>query len=216
MSFVGPPLVYNGPNAELVNELIAFAFSEQPLSSVGPDEVRDDVVIITNVRHALDGAVGTNDELDVAIEPATMRRLMNSDDPDYDDCRLSWLDLKENLAGEYIPSRFSVNLKTSHKAALERILPLFMAYHERNVPLEDHIARLLGGSPRGPETNDRDCVANEVAADLLHCVKNRSMNGATTNFWESLFQVYLQGLWPCGWQGIWPTSGKFVAWRRRM
>lgn len=210
----GPPLLYDGPNASLVNPVIAFAFGEQVLSSVGPDEVRDDLVIITDLRRAIEFAAGYDDEAQIAIEPAVMRRLANMDDLG-EGCSLGWLNLREHMAAEHLGYDRRPGRNNRLKSALEKMKPLFMAYHEPYIPFEDHLDRLLPAPPHGPRGDDRDDILNEVRHDLMNCAENRTINGDTSNFWESLLRVYMEGLWPCGWQGVWPTSGKYIAWRRR-
>ena len=34
------------------------------------------------------------------------------------------------------------------------------------------------------------------------------------HFWERLFGLYRRGQWPCGWRGVYPRPGKFVAYQR--
>lgn len=101
-----PPVLYNGPNAALVNEVIAFALSDKVLASVGPDEVRDDLVIITDVQRAIELAVDQEEESRFAIDPAVLRRMWYADDPALhspdEDFYRCWADFRENMVPECI------------------------------------------------------------------------------------------------------------------
>ena len=40
--------------------------------------------------------------------------------------------------------------------------------------------------------------------NALHwCAAKRACHGAVDNFWERLFGLYAEGLWPCGREGEW-------------
>jgi hypothetical protein len=208
-----PPVLYDGPNADLVNEVIAFGFGERVLSSMGPDEIRDDLVIITDVRRAIELAADQEEESQIAIDPAVMRRMMNVDEWD-GDFSLCWQDLSGHMVADHIWNGRWNDWEQVHGHTLKKIYPFFTARHESNVPLENHLEGLLSAPPRVRRAEHRGMVAQGVASDLLRCLENRAFNGVVSNFWESLLRVYMEGLWPCSWQGVWPTSGKFVAWRR--
>lgn len=56
-----------------------------------------------------------------------------------------------------------------------------------------------------PELNDLeypiddDSVCEEMYNELLLCAKSRFVCGKENKFFESLFQAYKLGVWPCGW-----------------
>jgi hypothetical protein len=53
-----------------------------------------------------------------------------------------------------------------------------------------------------------------MVSELWYCAENRAFNGLTDNFWERMFRLYQQGVWPCGGRGVFPSPGKFVVYRR--
>jgi hypothetical protein len=63
-----PPFVYDGPNAGLVNEVIACAFGDAILRGMGPQHSLPPSTIITDMRAAVDAAGGTGPRGLVDIE----------------------------------------------------------------------------------------------------------------------------------------------------
>jgi hypothetical protein len=53
-------------------------------------------------------------------------------------------------------------------------------------------------------------ISDDATADLCNCLQSRAIQGDTPGFFERMFKVYTQGLWPCGWDGDYP-DGRFIA-----
>jgi hypothetical protein len=53
-------------------------------------------------------------------------------------------------------------------------------------------------------------IFDDVTADLCNCLISRAVQGNAPGFFEDLFGVYKQGLWPCGWDGNYP-DGQLIA-----
>lgn len=54
-------------------------------------------------------------------------------------------------------------------------------------------------------TIDDDSVQEEIGAELELCARSRFVCGKDNKFFESLFNVYKLGGWPCGW-----NNGKMI------
>lgn len=52
-------------------------------------------------------------------------------------------------------------------------------------------------------------IFEEIQGDIYMCALNRLVNGKVDNFYEKLFEIYKEGAWPCGWEGIFP-EGKLI------
>ena len=55
-------------------------------------------------------------------------------------------------------------------------------------------------------SNECKEVWDDVYNDLIDCIKVRAIIGEKDNFFEKIFQVYLSGGWPCGWDGDYPNG----------
>ncbi|AAK78328.1 hypothetical protein BJV85_003671 [Clostridium acetobutylicum] len=49
-------------------------------------------------------------------------------------------------------------------------------------------------------------VWDDVYNDLMNCIKVRAILGKKNYFFEKIFQIYLSGGWPCGWEGNFPNG----------
>jgi len=197
---------YKGPNAALVNEVVDLWFSNRLLSAYGPPEQRPALKIVTDIGWVIANAKDTIFPVDPAGEA--------EEDFDY-----YWGDLLSNLTAECIYTSEWYEWKDEHAAAMRQLDAAFNVSEH----VETRLPANLGVGSRMPEWFDRETdvvswvrgyVCEEVG-DILHkCAENRAFNGRTENFWEQVFQLYDQGLWPCGWEGRWPSPGRIVAWRR--
>src|SRR5687768_1719691 len=102
MSASARSLAYEGPNADLVNEVIRLALGDEVFRWSGPDGMVGSTMIVSDVRRAVDAASGAGPEGDIPIERRAMQRLMNMEDLSDDYRTLTWHDLKENLVAKYI------------------------------------------------------------------------------------------------------------------
>ena len=212
------PNRYDGPNADLVNEVIEFAFSDRVFSSVGPDERWGSLMIVTDIRRAVDAAGGRGPESQFAVERAAMHELMNLQDLSGYELELNWYDLQARLLAKYIWTSRYYPWSKEHEEEL-RVLQSMGMRLTANDPwlLFEHLKKRLPEGPPGPDGSKgyyRTYIASASAADLMHCAENRAFNGMTENYWETLFRTYQMGLWPCGWHGTWPAPGGLMAWRR--
>jgi hypothetical protein len=217
-----------GEHTLLVEEVIDFAFGRNVLSAVGPAEETADAWGTNDLRLAVELNSGEG-------EHARLQLAANVDSSDWgstdllghniltgedlavsevrDELAWTWQDLTKNLVAELIwtaaywerPDR-----KTIHD-------PLFQAFH--GSPLERQMAArfrdiLPQAEPLPGWGHCGEQVAHNAVTDLWYCAENRAFNGSTDNFWERLFRLYRQGVWPCGWRGVYPEPGKFVAYRR--
>jgi len=130
-----------------------------------------------------------------------------------DELAWTWQDLTENLVAELIWT--ATYWERPERKAIHD--PLFRAFH--GSPLERQLAErfrniLPQAEPLPGWGHCGEQVAHNAVTDLWSCAENRAFNGLTDNFWERLFRLYGKGLWPCGWRGVYPGPGKFVAYRR--
>jgi hypothetical protein len=211
---VPPAFHYDGPNAGLVNEVIEFAFGDRVFSASGPDERRESVLLISDMRRAVSADGGQEPENYFPVERAAMQALMNSTNLSDDDLQFNWQDLRSNQIAKLIWTTQYYEWRKAHSEALRCVQSLD---RDNPRPLFDHlVARLLEG-PRAPGQTRGYCrgyVAHSAADSLRLCAENRAFNGRTDNHWERLFQTYQAGLWPCGWYGTWPAPGVLMAWHR--
>jgi hypothetical protein len=217
-----------GIHTPLVEEVIDFAFGDGVLSAVGPAEESDDAWITNDLRLAVEANGGEGDHsrfrLAADVEASNWgttallgHNLLTGEDLTLEDVRdeveWTWEDLTSNLVGELIgraecwghPDRKAIS-----KALFRRFLysPLERQLAERLRGLLPAVEPLPGWDHCGQQ------VAHNAVTDLWYCAENRAFNGPNDNFWERLFRLYRQGLWPCGWRGVYPGPGKFVAYRR--
>jgi hypothetical protein len=179
---------YDGPNVELVNEVIDFFLGSRLLSAVGGSEDRPCVRILTDISQA--AAIGTDNVFAV-----------DSGEDSEEDLEYTWGDLLDNLAAELIYTSDWYEWQRQHQIAWEKL-----AWPFGHTTLE-HFRWRVPGEFVGH-------VGEEVWDVLRRCTENRAFNGKTENFWEQLLGLYFEGLWPCGWEGRWPEPGRFIAWRR--
>lgn len=55
-------------------------------------------------------------------------------------------------------------------------------------------------------SNECKEVWDDIYNDLINCIKVRAVIGEKDNFFEKIFQVYLSGGWPFGWDGDYPNG----------
>lgn len=55
---------------------------------------------------------------------------------------------------------------------------------------------------RGPY----DEIMDEVASDFYRCAYKRAVLGGEPHFFETLYECYRAGGWPCGWKGNYPVG----------
>lgn len=55
-------------------------------------------------------------------------------------------------------------------------------------------------------------IENDIDADLFNCYLNEKYS-LKSIFWENVLTAYLNGYWPCGWHGVYPT-GKLVLFKK--
>lgn len=201
---------YRGPNADLVNEVISFAFSDQVLSGRGGDG--DSPLIFPDIRHAMFAA--TEAEIPVAFKKDGVLTTWPPDDDFEWSVGETWFQLKSSLVARLIQTREYYAWEKQHQAAYQTCKSLAVGGAKSSTPLIDYLRKLV--PELGPEDDIgyyREFVVRQTAGDLMECCKNRAFNGMTDNFWEQIFAVYRQGLFPCGWLGGFPIEGRMIAWR---
>jgi hypothetical protein len=217
-----------GVHTQIVEEVIEFAFGGGVLSAAGPEEETEDVWVTNDLRLAveLSGGEGEHARFRLATDMDASdwgntdllgHNLVTGDSLPVGEVRDEpiwiWQDLTSNLVAGLIWTG-TYWARPDRKAIHD---PLFQAFH--GSPLERRLAGRLREMlpPAKPLPGWGHCgeqVANNAVADLRYCAENRAFNGPTDNFWERLFRLYRQGLWPCGWRGIYPGPGKFAAYQR--
>ncbi len=178
---------YNGPHAALVNEVIDFFSSDRLLAGGRGGKARPTARVLTDIVKA----VAFNTDANFAVDAA------GESDEDF---QYYWGDLIDNLAAELIYTSEWYGWKKKHKRTWEKL-----AWPFQNATLE----HLRGRVPEEFVGH----VFEEVCEVLRKCAENRAFNGPTDNFWEQVLALYLEGLWPCSWEGRWPKTGRFIAWR---
>jgi hypothetical protein len=203
-------MIYKGPNADLVNDVISFAFSDQILSGRGGDG--DSPLIFPDIRHAMFAA--TEAEIPVAF---TGHGVLTTWPPDNDyewSVGITWFHLKDGLIAELIQTTEWYAWEKQHETAVQTCESLALGGAKTSTPFIDYLMTLV--PELGPEDDIgyyRAFVVLQTAADMMECCKNRAFNGMTDNWWEKIFAVYRQGLFPCGWLGKFPIDGRMIAWR---
>jgi hypothetical protein len=217
-----------GEHTPLVEEVIDFAFGRGVLSATGPAKDTTDAWVTNDLLLAIELNGGEG-------EHARFRLAADVDDSDWgntdllghniltgedltvgevrDELAWTWQDLTENLVAELIWTAAYWE-RPDRKAIGD---PLFQVFHDS--PLERQLAGRLRESLPWVEPLEGwghcgEQVAHNAVTDLWYCAENRAFNGSTDNFWERLFRLYRQGVWPCGWRGVYPGPGKFVAYLR--
>lgn len=211
-------LDYNGPNAELVADVLAFAFSEDILKG-GPTSSKD-IVITPDIVRAVDAAGLVSEESKINVAYGNNKIALPENWPfkgeiewiDYD----GWLNLRTELELAYIRTGDWYAWSKEHKPELQ-IIESLAIQKTKDSPmfLFGHLEKML---PAGPKLSNgktgyyRNYIIHEVASDLMNICKNRAFHGVNNNFWEHLLTLYMQGYWPCCWLGSWPADGKFLVW----
>lgn len=218
---------YQGPNKDLVDEVLDFAFSDQILR-VAPslsDVPGPPPLVLTNMVEALDTAGGWGDLADFPVSPkwewgprgggeAAIPRehCAPGDEP------LDWQDLLGNLTAHYVWTTAWYDWKKRHAEQMRVIKALAVKWNaDTRMHLDEHLEAILPEGTPGPDGSRgyyRFGVVKWVTSNLSMCAENRAYNGLTENFWEQLFSVYRAGYWPCGWSGRWPQPGRFIVWQR--
>lgn len=217
-----------GEHTALVEEVIDFAFSGRILFALGPAEETESVWITDDLQLALEASSGENDISRFQLAPnhdlwgwgnegLLAHNIATGDDLHIEDVaeELSWTwhDLTENLVAKLIWT--SAYWHRPDREALHG--PLFKQFISSSLE-KDLRRRLIEVLPVAePLPGWKYCadhLANEIVSELWYCAQNRAFNGLTDNFWERMFRLYQQGLWPCGWRGVFPRPGKFAAYRR--
>jgi hypothetical protein len=217
-----------GVHSPLVEDVIDFAFGGGVLAAIGPAGETEEAWITNNLRLAVEANGGEGEHARFRLAPdlgasdwgntdLLGHNLLTGESLTLDDVRDEvdwiWQDLTANLVAEQIWT--AEYYARPDQEAIH--VPLFQMFHSS--PLERHLAErfreilppaepLLGWGHCGEQ------VAHNAVTDLRYCAENRAFNGLTDNFWERLFRLYRLGVWPCGWRGVFPGPGKFVAYRR--
>jgi hypothetical protein len=217
-----------GEHTALVEEVIDFAFSGNVLFAVGPAEETEAAWITDDLRLALESNAGDSEisrfrmaqQQDVSGWGNT--DLLGHNMATGDDLRIEdvaeelswgWHDLTENLVAELIWT--SAYWHRPDRKALHG--PLFKRFLSSSLEkdLRRRLVEILPAvEPLPGWENCAEHLANNMVTELWYCAENRAFNGLTDNFWELMFRLYQQGVWPCGWRGVFPSPGKFVAYRR--
>src|SRR5439155_26752832 len=82
-------------------------------------------------------------------------------------------------------------------------------YQELDQHLLSIVATVEKGIKKNLGTTAFREILDDVSSDFRGCLYSRAFQGAGA-FFESVFQVYKAGCWPCGWKGMYP-EGEIVA-----
>jgi hypothetical protein len=217
-----------GEHTALVEEVIALAAGGRVLFATGPAEETDSAWITDDLRLAVETNGGNGEFGRVAVAPhedvsgwgstqLLAHNMATGEDLRIeevaDGLRLDWHDLTENLVAELLYT--SEYWRRPDREALSG--PLAERFFSSS--LESDLRRRLleilpAAEPLPGWESCADYLANEIVAVLWYCAENRAFNGLTDNFWERMFRLYQEGLWPCGWRGAYPAPGQCVAYRR--
>lgn len=217
-----------GEHTAIVEEVIDFAFSGRALFAVGPTEETASAWITDDLRLALEANAGESEisKFRMAV-PQDVANWGNTDllRPNLttgDDLRVEdaaeelswgWHDLTENLVAEYIKT--SGYWHRPDREALHSLLFKRFISSSLEKDLRRRLVEILPvAQPLPGWENCAEHLANNMVSELWDCAENRAFNGLTDNFWERMFRLYQQGVWPCGWWGVFPNPGKFIAYRR--
>lgn len=219
-----PPLIYAGPNADAVNEVIDFAFSDQVFSSRGRGGYHDDghhdhLLIVSDMRRAVDAAGGVGPESLIPVDYAAADRIMHYHGVPHENFVYTWYDLQQSMTAACIWTTGYYEWRKQNEIALRPIHSMAIQWTADSPwPLYEHLLRLLPRGPLGPRWQRgyyRRYIAHQAAHDLEKVAESRAFNGVVDNYWESLYRIYRRGLWPCGWHGTWPAPGYLMTWHRR-
>jgi hypothetical protein len=78
-------------------------------------------------------------------------------------------------------------------------------YRDERGELDSFLGIILNSFDDRVDEKYRD-IFDDVTADLCNCLESRAIQGNAPGFFEILFEVYRQGLWPCGWEGNFPDG----------
>lgn len=218
-----------GEHTALVEEVIEFAFSGRVLFAIGPTEETSSAWITNDLQLALEANAGDSEisrnrmapRQDVSKWGNTL--LLGHNMATGEDLRIedvteelswSWYDLTENLVAKLIRTSAywcRPDRKAQHGLLFERFIASSLEQDLR----QRFVEILPAAQPLPGWKNCAEHLANNIATELFYCAENRAFNGPTDNFWERMFRLYQQGVWPCGWRGVFPHPGKFVAYRRK-
>lgn len=56
-------------------------------------------------------------------------------------------------------------------------------------------------------------LLDDIVSDLKGCLFSRAVQGKNNEFFENILSIYLEGGWPCGWNGDWP-NGEALTYRK--
>jgi hypothetical protein len=217
-----------GEHTALVEEVIDFAFSGRVLFAVGPGEETASAWITDDLGFALQANTGDSEISRFQMAPQQdvsgwgNTDLLGHNMATGDDLRIEdvaedlswgWHDLTENLVAELIWT--SASWHRPDREALHG--PLFKRFLSSSLEkdLRRRLTEILPAAEPLPGWQDcAEHLANNMVSELWYCAENRAFNGLTDNFWERMLRLYQQGVWPCGWWGVFPSPGKFVAYRR--
>jgi hypothetical protein len=217
-----------GEHTALVEEVIDFAFSGRVLFAIGPAEETASAWITDDLRLAVVANAGDSEISRFRMAPQQdVSKWGNTDllghnlatDDDLrieevaEDLPWGWHDLTENLVAELIWT--STYWQRPDRKGLHR--PLFKRFIQSSLEkdLRRRLVEILPATEPLPGWEKcAEHLANNMVSELWYCAENRVFNGLTDNFWERMFRLYQQGVWPCGWRGEFPSPGKFVAYRR--
>jgi hypothetical protein len=224
------PRPEHGEHTGLVEEVIDFAFSGQVLFAVGPVEETKEAWITNDLRLAVKTNGGEEamaqfflaSDMDVSRwgNTALLAHNLQQDggpeltiDEAKNELAWTWHDLQENLVAELIWTA-EYHKRKDQRAIHDQLFVDFI-----HSPLERQLRQRFGEilpavTPLEGWKSCGDHLANNVVSELWYCAENRAFNGLVDNFWERIFRLYKQGIWPCGWRGVYPQPGKFVAYRR--
>jgi len=182
-------LEYAGPNADLVMEVIDFAFSNRIVATNTLQLQDRDRYCIEDMTKAVDMAGGP---------------------------RSRWLDIRSSRVADLIQTSEWWSWRRGNELELEKISRLATCpTQDARMYLHEHLRARLPSGPTGPDGTDnyfREYVINEISTDMMDCCKNRAMNGKTDNFWEQLLSCYRSGGWPCSVELQQSSADRFFVW----
>lgn len=217
-----------GEHTTLVEEVIAFAFNDRVLFAVGPPVETVSAWITDDLRLALEANAGESEISRIRMAPQLdvsgwgNTDLLGHNVTTGDDLRIEdvaeeltwgWHDLTENLVAELIWTS-AYWQRPDRNALHDPLFKLFMSSSLEQDLRSRLVAILPAAEPLSGWKNCAEHLANNMLSELWYCAENRAFNGLTDNFWERMFHLYQQGVWPCGWRGVFPSPGKFIAFRR--
>ena len=109
-------------------------------------------------------------------------------DETFGDEDLLWKDIREREMSTVKGKAYQIDGFKEYRDNLSGLLKTFTMYLKRQLP------------------EDFSDVLDDAIGDLYNCAFNRCVNGAASSFFESVFEAYKSGCWPCGWDGDYPTG----------